>query len=109
MNDFLIAPAACRDLDVVWEYYAVEQLNPDAADRIRDELFDAFRKLAKTPGMGHLRSDLASEPLRFWKIRSYLVVYRAEREPIEIVRVLHGARDVQAILSGEGAVGSSSN
>ena len=56
MSDFLIAPAACSELDEIWYYYAVELQNPDAADRIRDEIFDAFAKLAQTPGMGHFFS-----------------------------------------------------
>jgi toxin ParE1/3/4 len=100
MSDFLIAPAASIELDEIWDYYALELQNPEAADRIRDEIFDAFQKLAKMPGMGHSRRDLASEPLRFWSVRSYLIIYRGEKRPIEVLRVLHGARDVQAILGG---------
>ena len=101
MSDFLIAPVARMELDEIWEYYAIELQNPDAADRIRDEIFAAFHTLAKTPGMGHFRSDLAREPLRFWHVRSYLIIYRSEKRPIEIARVLHGARDVQAVLAGQ--------
>jgi toxin ParE1/3/4 len=100
MSDFLIAPVACLDLDEIWTYYAEDLQNPVAADRLRDELFTAFRKLAKTSGIGHSRDDLAGEPLRFWHVRSYLIIYRGEKRPVEIVRVLHGARDVQAILGG---------
>ena len=102
MSDLLIAPAARVELDEIWDYYALELQNPDVADRIRDEIFDAFHKLAKMPGMGHTRHDLATEPLRFWSVRSFLIIYRGERRPIEIVRVLHGARDVQAILGATG-------
>jgi len=46
----------------------------------------------------HFRSDLAKEALRFWHVRSFLIIYRSEKRPIEIVRVLGGARDVAAIL-----------
>lgn len=98
MIGFLIAPAALRDLGEIWDYYADQIQNPEAADLVRDQIFEAFRKLAKTPGLGHFRSDLAKEPLRFWPVRSYLIIYRSEKRPIEIVRVFHGARDVQAIL-----------
>jgi toxin ParE1/3/4 len=101
MSSFIIAPVARSDLGEIWDYYAVELENPDAADRIRDEIFEAFHKLVKTPGMGHFRSDLAKEPLRFWLVRRYLILYRSEKRPIEIVRVLHGSRDVQAILDGK--------
>jgi plasmid stabilization system protein ParE len=66
MNGFIIAPAALGDLDEIWDYYATQLLTPDVADRIRDEIFEAFHTLAKTPGLGHSRMDLAKEPLRFF-------------------------------------------
>lgn len=72
--------------------------NPEAADRIRDEILEALERLAEEPGRGHFRSDLAAEPLRFWHVRKSLVIYRSDKRPIEVVRVLHGARDVRAIL-----------
>jgi plasmid stabilization system protein ParE len=106
MNGFLIAPAALGDLDEIWDYYATQLLNPDVADRVRDEIFEAFHTLAKTPGLGHFRMDLAKESLRFWHVRGYLIIYRSEKHPIEIVRVLHGARDVQAILGGQQSPGN---
>lgn len=43
-------------------------------------------------------TDLASESLRFWPVYSYLIIYRPNSEPIEVVRVLHGARDISAIM-----------
>lgn len=50
--------------------------------------------------MGHVREDLVEvdSALRFWPVYSYVIVYRAETDPLEVVRVLHGARDVRAIL-----------
>jgi plasmid stabilization system protein ParE len=41
-----------------------------------------------------LREDLTDRPYRFWKVYSYLIIYRADTSPPRIVRVLHGARDV---------------
>jgi len=104
MSGYVISPIASIDLDEMWDYYAIELQNPDVADRIRDEVFTSFRQLAIMPGMGHFRSDLAAEPLRFWRVRNYLVVYRSEKTPIEIVRVLHGARDVLVILGDYSAI-----
>ena len=48
MSDFVISPVARSDLDEIWDYYAIDLQNPDAADRIRDEIFAAFNKLART-------------------------------------------------------------
>lgn len=49
--------------------------------------------------MGHVREDLARTPLRFWPVYSYLIIYRAETQPLQILRILHSARDVKSILS----------
>jgi hypothetical protein len=38
-------------------------------------------------------------PLRFWPVYSYLIVYRPDAEPLAVVRVLSGSRDVAEILS----------
>jgi toxin ParE1/3/4 len=99
MSQFLLAPAAKSDLIEIWNYYATEVGDPDLADRMRDEVFDGIRTAARTPDSGHFRRDLADEPLRFWRVRSYLIIYRSEARPIQVVRILHGARDVQAVLS----------
>jgi antitoxin ParD1/3/4/toxin ParE1/3/4 len=96
MNDFILSPQAFRDIDEIWEFIAEDNL--DAADRVRDEIFTACEKLAEMPGMGHLREDLADEPLRFWRVYSYLIIYRPDSQPLEIVRVLHGARDISTLL-----------
>lgn len=91
MSGFTIAPAAKADLVEIWDL--------DLADRMRDEIFKGIRAAARNPRIGHLRRDLANEPLRFWRVRSYLIIYRSESRPIEVVRILHAARDVNAILS----------
>lgn len=44
------------------------------------------------PGIGHIRADLTDEDVRVWVVHRYLIVYRATSEPLEIVRVVHGAR-----------------
>lgn len=50
------------------------------------------------PAIGHLREDLTDEPLRFWPVRRYLIVYRSDSDPLEIVRVLSAYRDVKKLL-----------
>ena len=57
-----------------------------------------MQRLAENPGIGHVRSDLTDEDVRFWPVFKYLVIYRPETAPLEIVRVLHGRRDVERIL-----------
>jgi plasmid stabilization system protein ParE len=76
-------------------------LSREAARQVRAELRDAMRRLAAMPGIGHLREDLSDETVRFWAVRSYVIVYRTDTDPLQVLRVLHGARDVRAILETE--------
>ena len=76
----------------------LEQSGPQRAQHVADHLYVAFQKLADCPGLGHKRQDLTSSPVLFWPVWSYLVIYRPETRPLQIVRVLHGARDVAATL-----------
>ena len=93
---YRVTRSAQRDLEKIYDYIAEDSVR--AAGRMIERFSASFRKLAETPGLGHLREDLTSEPFRFWAVGSYLVIYLEESEPLEIVRVIHGARDVQAIL-----------
>jgi antitoxin ParD1/3/4/toxin ParE1/3/4 len=96
MTAYILAPEALQDLQDIWDYIAKENL--DAADRLIDTLFAAFEQLAALPGLGHRREDLTNQPLRFWTVEAYLVIYRAERPPIEIVAVTRGGRDIPRLL-----------
>lgn len=71
----------------------------DAADRWIGKLFDAFEALGQTPGMGHRREELTLYPVLFWPVGAYLIIYRSDHRPIEIVAVTQGSRDIPAFLS----------
>lgn len=96
MTNYVLGPDADLDLDGIWEYIARD--NIDAADRWISKLFDAFEALGQTPRMSHKREDLTQYPVLFWPVGSYLVIYRAEVRPIEIVAVTQSARDIPAFL-----------
>jgi plasmid stabilization system protein ParE len=98
MSGFILAPSAKGDLVEIWKYYAIEVGDVDLADRMQAEIFKGIRNIARNPGIGHFRRDLSDEPLKFWRVRGYLIIYRVKAKPIQIVRILHGARDVAAIL-----------
>ena len=96
MSHFVLTPAAEGDLLKIIEYLEGESL--DAVLKVVDALDEAMQRLAENPGIGHVRPDLTGEHVRFWSVFKYLVIYRPETEPLEIVRVLHGRRDVKRIL-----------
>ena len=67
---------------------------------------DAFDLLAAFPGIGaRVEPPIESIPeLRFWPIkgfRNYLILYRKITDGAEILRVVHGARDLPALLRGK--------
>ena len=96
MKRFILTPRANQDVNDIWDYIAND--NIEAADRVLEALERAMLKLAKNPGMGHWREDLTDKRYRFLLVYSYLVVYRHETKPLQIIRVLHASRDVQSIL-----------
>jgi plasmid stabilization system protein ParE len=96
MTGYVLGADSEFDLDEIWEYIAAD--NIEAADRWIGRLFDAFEALGRTPGMGHKREDLTAYPVLFWPVGAYLIIYRADRRPIEIVAVTQGSRDIPAFL-----------
>ena len=99
MKRFVLTPLARRDLEDIWDYIAHESIK--AATRVLDRLEASIRSLAKNPGMGHVRVDLADRRHRFLPVGSYLIVYRPETKPLQVIRILHASRDVQALLDIE--------
>lgn len=97
MSRYLLSPEAREDLRDIRDYIAAD--DPAAAERVLAELRTAMRRLAQLPEIGHLREDLADEALRFWPVRSYLIIYRPDERPVQIVRVLSARRDVAELLS----------
>jgi antitoxin ParD1/3/4 len=96
MSQFILAPLASRDLHETWEFIAGDNL--DAADRWLAEMEREIRRLAEMPRLGHTRKDLTEKPVLFWPVGKYLIIYRADRQPIEVVRVVSGYRDVPRLL-----------
>jgi plasmid stabilization system protein ParE len=89
---YVVSPEAEADLKQIWRYLA-DEAGLGIADRIQSDLLDAFDKLAESLGIGHKRPDLTTCNVLFLIIYQYMVVYR-KRPRIEIVRILHGKRNV---------------
>ncbi len=56
MSGFVLHPQAYADLDEIWEYIAADSL--DAADRTRQEIYEAIQSIVPFPYIGHSRPDL---------------------------------------------------
>ena len=95
---------ALNDLEDQAEY--LRQHNPRAALRFLDAAEAPFRQLAALPGIGeryetdnHFYQDLRRFPIP--KFPSHIVYYKALEDGIVVIRILHGARDIDRIL-GQG-------
>jgi plasmid stabilization system protein ParE len=92
MARYVVTDLARADVHEIVAY--ISKRSPDAAKRVRGELRAAMKQLAEFPGIGHLREDVTDEPVRFWSVYSYLIAYRPDTKPLQVLRVVHGARDL---------------
>ena len=92
MKQYVTTPAADEDMFQIALYIAHDNL--EAALRQIDKFEAAFDKLGEFPGIGRSREELGSN-LRSYVIGKYVVFYREMAAGVEIVRVIHGARDIE--------------
>jgi toxin ParE1/3/4 len=95
MPRLLKRPEAESDLDEIWWYIA--QDSPHNADRFLDRIQERCLGLTDFPQMGTRRDELKAG-LRSQPVGNYLIFYFPLEDGIDIVRVLHGSRDVDAIF-----------
>ena len=67
------------------------------ADKFAVLIDEQLRALARRPRMGRSRPELAPE-LRSFPVGQYVIFYLPRPNGVEIVRVLHVARDIESIL-----------
>ena len=96
MSKVLRKPQAEADLIEIWTYIA--QDSPAGADRLLDEIDEKSRTLAQQPFIGKARDELGAK-IRSFPIGNYVLFYQPIEDGIEIIRVLHGARDIEALFS----------
>lgn len=104
MSSFVLTPSAKRDLLAI-EQYTLESFGLEQALSITDQFTVAMRMLGEQPRVGHIREDLTPgvRILRYWSVsKRFLIVYRPDTTPIQIVRVLDGSRDLKHILEDDG-------
>ena len=102
MPHFTIRPLAWREINKLLDYLE-EQAGLETAARFLDQLISSFNNLTHMPKMGVLCGfrKLALRRLRRWPVRGFenwLIFYQIKRHGIEVVHVLHGARDIESLL-----------
>jgi toxin ParE1/3/4 len=85
------------DADLTEIALQIAKQNPQAADRWLDLIDAKCQTLSRMPEMGRKRFDLSSG-LRSLAVNNYVIFYRPLSDGIQVVRVLHGARDIPALF-----------
>jgi toxin ParE1/3/4 len=94
-------PLAAADLIDIASFIAEDNL--DAAERFLDAAEATFTNLASMPLMGHAVTfqNPQAQGMRVWRVQGfehYLIFYRAVEHGIEVIRVLHAARDIEGLF-----------
>jgi toxin ParE1/3/4 len=92
-------PLAAADILDIWDHIAEDCI--EQADRWVDKLDEKFRLIATQPLMGRSRSELSAN-VRSFPFGRYVIFYEPIEDGIDVVRVLHSARDIDEVF-GEDA------
>ena len=95
---YVLAPEATLDLVQIWRYIK-KQSSVEMADHVESVIKERLVFLAANPGVGHWRKNLTEEEVKFFPVYSYLIVYRPETTPLQVVSILHGRRDLAQLLT----------
>ena len=103
---YVVRPKADQDLDDQ-AYYLATQASPEVGHRFLLAAHETFSLLATQPAMGwHCRLKVPGvESLRVFRVSGFeklLVLYRPRPDGVEILRVVHGSRNLQVFLRREG-------
>ena len=91
---YLFSLEAEADLYDIWTYLANKQ-GEASADRVVAHIYEECERIASFPGIGHYRDDIpVSHDYKFHSAWNYLIVFRWQAVPIQIVCLVHGARDL---------------
>ncbi|MGA8875055.1 MAG: type II toxin-antitoxin system RelE/ParE family toxin [Candidatus Korobacteraceae bacterium] len=95
MPSVVIRPKALEDLAEIWAHIAED--SPRQADAFAAAIDREIRGLARRPLIGRARPELLTD-LRSLPFGRYVIFYLPRKRGIEVVRVLHGARDLKPLF-----------
>lgn len=91
MSSFLLTHQAAKDLEEIHDFIAED--NPSAALGFVNSIEEKCQTLATSPEIGRKRDELGFE-LRSFPIKNYVIFYRIKSSTIQVIRILHSARDI---------------
>ena len=95
MPQYTISPTAIRDLEDIIDYFT--ERNVEAGDLLLNEFTKKCRYITQFPLIGRSYSQIYNY-LRGIPMQNYIIFYRVIDEDIEIMRVIRGDRNLEAIF-----------
>jgi toxin ParE1/3/4 len=96
MSHYSFSNEAVKDLNDICSYIA--QNDPQAANRLFDQIRQKCKLIANFPSMGKTYEKLAAH-LRGFIVDDYIVFYYPKENGIDVVRVVSGYRDLEQLFS----------
>ncbi len=90
---------AWSDLEQAADYIAED--SPNYAATLLAQARDAARSLDRFAERGRIVPELRDAAIREVFVGSYRLVYRISQDRVEVLAVVHGARDLTALWQGE--------
>jgi toxin ParE1/3/4 len=90
-----VTPRAATDLEEIWLAIALD--SPAAADKLLRRIAAKLQRLAEFPDMGASRPEIAPSA-KILVEGNYLILYESVGNDVEVVRVVHGARDLRDLF-----------
>ena len=94
-----ISELATADIDSAWDYTA-RRWSPSRADALLDTFEETFRLLLAYPAVGRRRDEL-TPGIRSLPASGFVVFYQFTESTLDVVRLIHGSRDIAAIFERE--------
>jgi len=91
---YILASAAEQDREGIFAYTYRRSGSIEVARRVDRKLKEEFKRISRTPTIGHTRADLdIPENFLVRSVYSYLIIYDPITSPVQILRIWHGAQE----------------
>jgi toxin ParE1/3/4 len=96
MSRCILSPTATQDLDAISDYFC--DRNVSAGEKLFEQFVGKCENLTKFPALGrsyeYIRPNMRGIPLD-----GYIIFYQVVEDGIEILRVVNGRQDLEALFS----------
>ena len=94
MPRLLFRPLAETDLKDIWDYIATD--SPERGEKLIRDIYARLGTISHNPYIGKARPEIEQD-LRSFPVGRYIVFYFPLSDGIDVIRILHGSRDIENI------------